>query len=338
MTASPDQQTLHDDRPSPDSAGIRLVGGRQREARGLRLAVVGPEKTQHLAGRVSGRMPVEVMGLSSLSQAQCWLTGHYADGLLVDSAVLGEVPVEWLVGFRSSPLCVSAVMCVVGEGSDFVNRELLRSLRAWSCSYDDEEALCSFLECGAGVRVASRSNFALSGALPGGGIRVILPMLEAERRSGRLVIEPVDSSAEQLTVWIRDGEPIAAYASGVRCKDPLGHAQDIADGWFSFVETAVDRDVLLLLDAWSDRVTSAGEAPRAHRAGGELRERLRVALAAARTIGEMRDAVQSLLDMGIDKAAEDGDTSLMDSLADVSILLQKNRIDDAFELLKRVMK
>ncbi|MCU0610247.1 MAG: hypothetical protein MUE60_00475 [Candidatus Eisenbacteria bacterium] len=162
--------------------------------------------------------------------------------------------------------------------------------------------------------------------------------MESERRSGRLVVQPRDESRDQITLWVRDGEPLAAYSEGMRLDEPLKLIGDVFDGWFGFIETAVDRDMLMRLDAWSDQVSGKNVGVQTDREAGGLRQRLRVALMTARTIGEMREAVESLLDAGIDRAAEDGDTSQMDRLADVSILLQKNQIEEAFKLLTVMLR
>lgn len=326
-------------RSTLEPSGMRVVSAGHPEATILRIVVVGPEKaTRLVAHAVKDPEAARIVELNSIAEAEDWLTGCHVDLLVVDASLVEGVQTDTLRTFRCSPLGAFTAVCVVGQGAGFTDPELLRSLRAWYCSFEDEATFASVLECGTCARASAGGGFVLSGALPGGGIRFILPILEAERRSGRLVLEPLGDETEQLTVWIRDGEPIAAYADGVRLDDPIGRAHAVSGGWFSFVETTVDRDVLRPLDARSDHVGRAGLPPSAPRSAIELRERLRVVLATARTVGEMRDAIQSLLDLGIDKAAEDGDTSLMDSLADLSILLQKNKIDEAFRLLKMVLK
>jgi hypothetical protein len=338
MTATVQADEPVQERPKAQQLSMRLVDGCDSHRGMIRVLVVGSEQTFQLTTRILAGSSAKITAVESLREAECWLTGCHADLVLADAWALGDPMVERLCGLRTSPLCASTLLLIVGEGEEFRTHQCVPKCRAHLFSYDDEERLRSFVECRLIAHNAIRSLFALGGSLPSGGIRSILPILESERRSGRLVVQPRDESRDQITLWVRDGEPLAAYSEGMRLDEPLKLIGDVFDGWFGFIETAVDRDMLMRLDAWSDQVSGKNVGVQTDREAGGLRQRLRVALMTARTIGEMREAVESLLDAGIDRAAEDGDTSQMDRLADVSILLQKNQIEEAFKLLTVMLR
>ncbi len=327
------------DRPvhPTDDARVRLVSAEPSEASLPSVLVVGGEPIRALVARAADSLPVRIVEAGSLGEAEANLAAHEADVMVVEEGLLEAIPAARWERLGSCPLVASTVVCVVADGTQS-SGDRARAVGAWTCSLEDHRLLHAFLTACVAIARRARRGFTLAGTLPKGGIRLVLPLIEAERRSGRLVVQPSAPGEDYVSVWIRDGEPVVAYAGGVRLEDPLSRACEVTSGLFRFTETTVDREVLESLDAWSDRLCTSGGSPRRRPSPRQLKERLRVALSSARSIGEMRDAVQSLLDLGIDRAAEEGDMSLMDTLADVSILLQKNKIDEAFKLLKTILK
>jgi hypothetical protein len=154
-----------------------------------------------------------------------------------------------------------------------------------------------------------------------------------------LVVQPKDTTQEPAVLWVMKGEPRLAYSGGTRHDDPLEQIAEITEGWFTFIQAEIDRDKLRMIEAWSRGAQpDEEETPVSSKTPVGLRDRLNASISSARNIGEIRDAVQSVLDAGIDRAAEDDDTLLMDRLADVSILLQKDKIEEASALLTALLR
>lgn len=318
---------------------MRVIHGCAAGPWPLDVAVIGPPRAREAAVRACKGLPFRLAALSGLTEGEGWLTAHHADLVLVDESVLKDRPQERLAQLRGSVFHITPVICILGDGPVGRGCRCQPGVYAYVFAYDEADELSAFIHCTADALTADRSRFRLSGSLPAGGVRIVISLLEAAQHSGRLVVRPRDPACDQIVLWVMRGEPKAAYSRGARHADPMSQIAEVSEGWFSFVESEVDHDRLRMVDLWSraeDR--PKGDAGPACGQSKGLRQRLLAAIASADDIGEIRDAVQSVLDAGIDKAAEEGDTAAMDSLADVSILLQKNRIKEASALLARLLK
>jgi len=306
----------------------------------MNILIIGSESTkEHVHACISQRDWITAH-VPSIRSAVGRITAYHTDVAVFEEKLIRTDPETTVEQFYDGAFSQCIVPCVVSESSQHWGREKYGSVNAWRFSLiRDTGPFLDFLDFLSMNEPLPPIGCSLAGVLPPAGIRQIMPIIGAGRRSGRVVVCNGKEPGIQHILWIKQGDLVLSNSMITEEMDPLGRLDALTSGWFCFVEASVDDE---LIDNAREWYGSKNEDEPLEKRDWEstgslnLRERFRDALASARSLNEIESILKSFFEMGIDKAAEHEDIVLMDKLADLSILLEKNELGKAIHLLREL--
>jgi|GEM_PF-3246236 len=306
----------------------------------MNILIIGSDSTNE---RIRGFIPPRewvIFHVPSIHSAIGWVTAYHADVAVFEEDLILHKPETTIEEFYGVAFSRCVVPCVVSDSSGMWGRESYGTVNAWRFSLDrDKKQFLDFLDFLSMNEPLPPIRGSLTGVLPPAGIRQIMPIIGAGRRSGRVVVSNGKDPGTQHILWIRQGDLVLSNSKTSEKSDLLDRLDELSSGWFCFVEAPIDDELIDKAREWYGSIHDADTLDREDwdsSGSTNLRQRFRETIASARSLSEIESILKSFLEMGIDKAAEHEDIVLMDKLADLSILLEKNELGKAIHLLREL--
>ena len=306
----------------------------------MNILIIGSESINERLRECIHQRSWTVIHVPSIRSAMGWITAYHADVAIFEEDLIRAKPEDTIERFYGISFSQCIVPCVISESSEYWGRDRYGTISTWRFSLvRDVDQFLDFLDFLGRNEPLPPIGCSLAGVLPPAGVRQIMPIIGAGRRSGRVVVCNGKDPGKQHILWIRQGDLVLSNSRSSEETDPLAELEQLASGWFCFVEAPVDEEIIDNAREWyGSRHTDQTLEREDWEAEGasNLRERFRDAVSSARSLKEIETILKSFLEMGIDKAAEHEDIVLMDKLADLSILLEKNELGKAIHLLREL--